>query len=474
MPSDGLGYFLLFVAFIALAVGLVNLRKAKKLLAAPFKKTGEIGTLGQSPDPKGAISTQGNLLVSEPLIAPCSGKPCAYFEIEVERMWQKTEMTENGAKTSKGTTKVLTEKQGGVFYLDDGSGAATIDARQKAVADDPKKDLVQSFEQVQNVVAGDAYFGQFKATIPYDTSSGQSTVGIKCTERLLTADGQLFVMGKLQGSAITTSDGMLGKLMISRKGREALVGSAQKWSKVGLIAAAITALPGLVVAIFGDHTRSASVASTITDETSTPYSSRIYSKSGTSVEWNVTNAGKYEVAIHGTGKSATYKLWPEVALMSAGEQLAHRESTDLTKLVACVAPGAYTFDIKDSSNFAASGGQGFELTVKKVAESVPCDGQDKRPALTQATLAVQPAPARAAAKNVGSSLNAAIPANPVAPAAAKGDAGATVNADPVVLNAATSAAAPAPVAPASGSASAPAPAPKPPAKKGPAAKPAKH
>lgn len=465
MPSDGLGFFLLFLAFVALAVGLVNLRKAKKLLAAPFKKTGEIGTLGQSPDPKGAISTQGNILVSEPLIAPCSGKPCAYFEVEVERMWQKTEMTENGAKTSKGTTTVLTEKQGGVFYLDDGSGAATIDARQKAAADDPKKDLVQSFEQVQNVVAGDAYFGQFKATIPYDTSSGKSTIGIKCTERLLTPDGQLFVMGKLQGSAITTSDGMLGKLMLSRKGREALVGSAQKWSKVGLIAAAITALPGLVIAIFGDHTRSAPVASRLTNETTAPYSARIYSKSGTSVAWDVTNAGKYEVTVHGTGKSATYKLWPEVALTSAGQELAHRESTDLTKLVACVGPGAYSFDIKDSSSFEASGGQGFELVIKKVAESVPCDGKDNRPALSQATMANLPSPARQPAAKQAAPLTAPS-AN--APAAAKGSDAGVITADNVKAAASAS---PTPLAPASASASTPLPAPKPPVKKGAAAKP---
>jgi len=415
MPSDALGFVLLFVAFIALAVGLINLRKAKKLLSAPFKKTGEISMLGQSPDPSGAISTEGNVIVNEPLISPCSGRPCVYFEVEVERMWQKTEMTENGAKTSKGTSNVVTEKQGGVFYLDDGSGAATIDARAKASAND-RKDLVQSFEQVQNVVAGDVYFGQFKANVPYDTTSGRSTIGVKCTERVLTADGSLFVLGKLQGNAISTSDGMLGKLMLSRKGRDALVGKAQKWQKVGLIAAAVSAVPGLIIAIFGDHTRAPVALDQIKDTTESAYTSRLYSKSGKAVPWEVTTGGKYEIAVKGTGTSKTFRLWPDLDLVQLDKNLAHRSSTDVTKMVACVAPGSYSLEIKDSSGFEASGGQGFEVTVKNAMESAQCDGTDTRPALTQAKLATQPAPRPlAAAAAVGAAAAAAKGANAGAP-----------------------------------------------------------
>lgn len=481
MPSDSLGFVLLFIAFVALAVGLVNLRKAKKLLSAPFKKTGEISMLGQSPDPSGAISTEGNVIVNEPLTAPCSGRPCVYFEVEVERMWQKTEMTENGAKTSKGTSNVVTEKQGGVFYLDDGSGAATIDARAKASANE-RKDLIQSFEQVQNVVAGDVYFGQFKSNVPYDTTSGRSTIGVKCTERILTADGSLFVLGKLQGNAITTSDGMLGKLMLSRKGRDALVGKAQKWQKVGLIAAAVSALPGLIIAIFGDHTRAPIALDQIKDITADAYTSRIYSKSGKSVAWEVTTAGKYEVAVKGTGTSKTYRLWPELNLVQNGTDLAHRSSTDVTKMVACVAPGTYSLDVKDTSGFEASGGQGFEVTVKKAAESAQCDGTDNRPALTQAKLATQPAPRPvAAAAAVGAAVGAAKAAAPSAgapgngasaapagqssaePTAAAGDAGTKAATTANLVGSPNAASAPAAAPAASASASA-TPAPKPPVK----------
>lgn len=409
MPAV-LGYVLVVVGLLLGVGGLLRFMKAKKLLAAPYKKTGEIGTLGQSPDPKGLISTEGNVVVQQPLQAPCSGQPCVYYEIEVTRLWEKTELTENGTKTSKGSTSVLNEKHGGVFYLDDGSGPATIDAREKAAADDASKDLTQSFEQVQNVSAGDVYFGQFRASIPHD--SDRVTTGVKCVERVMSADGTAFVIGKLNQGAITPQDGMLGKLTISRRGREALVGGAKKMATILFAAAGVFTLPGIVISIIGEASAPSVDACALNNETvaDKACTGRISSNAGDTKTWTVTQPGKYEITVRGTGRSSTWKLWPEVDVTMGAQKVAHNSSTDTLKTTACVSAGTYSIAIKDTSESSSKvkGGQGYELTIKKATdESAKCDGDDLRPASPAGS-----APALASAAVSGAAAAKAPPATP--------------------------------------------------------------
>jgi len=386
MPAV-LGYVLVVVGLLLGVGGLLKFMKAKKLLAAPFKKTGEIGTLGQSPDPKGLISTEGNVVVQQPIQAPCSGQPCIYYEIEVTRLWEKSELTENGTKTSKGSTKVFSQEVGGVFYLDDGSGPATIDAREKAAADDAGKDLVQSFEQVQNAAAGDVYFGQFRASIPYD--SNVVTTGIKCVERVMSPDGTAFVIGRLNQGAITPQDGMLGKITISRRGREALVGGAKKMATILFAAAGVFALPGIVISITGEASAPSVDACALTNETADKAcTGRISSNAGDTKTWTVTQPGKYAITVRGTGKSSTWKLWPEVDVTMGAQKVAHKSSTETLTTTACVSAGTYSIAIKDTSDASSKvkGGQGYELTIKKAADdSAMCDGEDLRPAAAAAS-----------------------------------------------------------------------------------------
>ncbi len=403
MPAV-LGYVLVVVGLLLGVGGLVQFLKAKKLLAAPFRKTGEIGTLGQSPDPKGLISTEGNVVVSQPLTAPCSGQPCIYFEVEVSRMWEKSELTENGTKTSKGTTNVLTEKHGGVFYLDDGSGPATIDAREKAGADDAGKDLTQSFEQVQNVASGDVYFGQFRANVPHNSDS--MTTGVKCVERIMTADGTAFVIGRLNSGAITPTDGMLGKLTISRRGRDALIGGAKKMSTILFAVGGVLLLPGIGISIFGEASAPSVDACVLTNETpdTAICHARVTTNTGDTKTWTVTQPGKYELTVKGTGKSSTWKLWPELTVTMAGKKVAYKSTTDVTKAIACVSAGTFSVGVRDTSDATSKvkGGQGYDLSIKKVTDdTLSCDGEDLRPAaapVALASAAVTDAGAKAAPK----------------------------------------------------------------------------
>ena len=95
-----LGFLLLGLGVIGLVFGVLQQLKKKKILAAPFKKTGEIAANPQAGDAKGNISTEGTVRVQQPLVAPCSGKPCVYYEIKVERMWEKLQPLDQGKRST--------------------------------------------------------------------------------------------------------------------------------------------------------------------------------------------------------------------------------------------------------------------------------------------------------------------------------------------------------------------------------------
>ena len=124
-----LGIVMIVLGIVGVVVGFLQWQKMKKILAAPFKKTGEIAANPQVADAKGLISCEGAVQVQQPLVAPCSGKPCLYYEVKVERMWEKQEATEDGVKTKKGTSTVTTTEVGSQFYVNDGSGPVGVDGR---------------------------------------------------------------------------------------------------------------------------------------------------------------------------------------------------------------------------------------------------------------------------------------------------------------------------------------------------------
>ncbi|MEW5743754.1 MAG: hypothetical protein AB1938_32880, partial [Myxococcota bacterium] len=110
-----MGMLLLIVGLGVLGFGLMQHLKGKRILAAPFKKTGDIAKNPVSEDPKGAMSTEGRVLPpAQALLSPASKTPCLYYELKIERIYEKTETTQDGTKTVKGTETLDTIKGGSV------------------------------------------------------------------------------------------------------------------------------------------------------------------------------------------------------------------------------------------------------------------------------------------------------------------------------------------------------------------------
>lgn len=361
-----LGFFLVFLAFAGLLFGLLQHLKGKKILAAPFRKTGEIAQNPGVADAKGIVSCEGAVSAQQPAIAPCSGTACIYYEIQVVQEWSKHVMTENGSKTEKGKDTIQTVKSGAVFFVDDGSGPIAIDPREGMDVE-----LDKSFEQSQNVSYGDVMFGQFHTNVPA-ASGDKHGHAVKVLEKIVPVQGAMFVMGQLANQAISKPQGMLGTLRASRKGRSALLGATKRNAMIGFVAGGLFFLPGTGLAIFADPpapTLPGEGACNILDESKGGEwcSGKIYNDDGSDIPFTVTQAGTFEIK----GGPPRGKKIPVIAAISVTDEAgkafvadAHEHATlDLE-------PGKYTINIKDSVAGDAAhfkGGFSYELLVKRTA-----------------------------------------------------------------------------------------------------------
>jgi len=360
-----LGFFLIFVALIAGVVGLMQHLKMKKILAAPFKKTGEIASNPSVADPQGRISTEGAVQPGQQqLIAPCSGKPCLYYEIEVIQHWHRYVTTENGTKKETGRSTINTTKVGSHFFVNDGSGPVGVDATKGMDVE-----LEKSFNQKQGVSWGDVTFGQGFRTSVSVPGGDKTGDGVECIEKLVAPTGNLFVMGKLAGGNITKEDGMLGKLLASTKGRDKLVGSTKTKALAGFIGAGVSMLIGLPVAIFADPPAPGVNYCNITDQTEPGHkcTGKIYNDNGETVSFKVTKAGTYH--IHAQAPSTVkIPLQPVINVTnSTGKSFAKDEHSDAEVELE---PGDYKINITDAYKGDAKhfqGGFSFELEVKQTS-----------------------------------------------------------------------------------------------------------
>jgi hypothetical protein len=407
-----------FFGLVGLVFGLLQHLKGKKILAAPFKKTGEIAQNPGVADAKGIVSCEGAVSAQQPAMAPCSGTPCLYFEIEVIQEWSKHVITEDGSKTEKGKDTVQTVKSGAVFFVDDGSGPMAIDPRQGMDVE-----LDKSFEQEQNVSYGDVQFGQFHTHVPH-ASGDKHGHGVKVIEKIVPIQGGMFVMGQLANQTITKPSGMLGTLRASRKGRAALLGATKRNSMIGFIAGGLFFLPGTGLSIFADPPAPVAAgegACNILDQSKPGdwCSGKIYNDDGSDVPLTVTQAGTFEI----NGGPPRGKKIPVIAALSVKDETGKSLVADAHEHASLdLQPGKYTINIKDSIPGDAAhfkGGFSYELNVKRTAVLASADaGPGASASASASASATAAALAKPVPKAAGPGVKAAAAAKSTAAAAA--------------------------------------------------------
>ncbi|MDP3503801.1 MAG: GIDE domain-containing protein [Myxococcales bacterium] len=360
-----MGILLLLVGVAVLGFGLFQHTKGKRILSAPFKKTGELKSNPTTSDPKGAISTEGKVIApAQQLLSPCTKQPCLAYEVKIERLWEKVETTEDGTKTVKGSDTLDTLKGGAVFGLDDGSGVFTIDVSKGADFDNFK----DGFKKELNGRgwASQIQFGELNYDLPVLSDSEKYTIGFKATEKYVPVEGSLFVLGKLEGASIVKPGWR--SLMTSSKGRDGLMGSITKKKKFSFIGGGITAVLSIPAMLFGPSIDtsgpSSSCESALTD-TRVKCSDRVSSKSGETYTWTVTKGGEYQLTVFAPS-SKKVAFDPELVIEDAkGEVLADTEGGVGGNAVAKlhVEPGTYKLTVKPGDDYMVKGGFGFDLEI---------------------------------------------------------------------------------------------------------------
>jgi hypothetical protein len=287
------GILVLLFTVVPALVAVLQYRKMKKILAAPFRKTQEVATNPQSADAKGLVSCEGAIIApQQPLYAPVSGRPCLAYKVELRQNWHRYVKTENGMKRETGSSNITTQKVGSVFYVNDGSGPVAVDSTKGI-----DTDYEQSAKQVQGVAWGDVQFGNFRWSVS-SPGGDKSADSVECIESVVRPDGSVFVMGKLVGGGITQEAGLFGNLLMSRKGRTALVGSTKRNATIGAVLAGLCLVSGAPMAIFGEDPPPSAHkdACEIVDESapSEPCTGKITDDLGKTLTFTVTKPGTFE------------------------------------------------------------------------------------------------------------------------------------------------------------------------------------
>ncbi len=362
-----MGGILLLIGVAVLGFGLMQHFKGKRILAAPFKKTGELSKNPSSPDPKGAMSTEGKVVPpAEELLSPCTKQPCLAYEVKIERLYEKTETTQDGTKTVKGSETLETVKGGAVFGLDDGSGVMMIDVSKGADFDNFK----DGYKKELNGHSGSSHiqFGELTFDVPVIGSDKGWTTGFKATEKFVPVEGNLFVLGKLEGASLVKPGWR--SMMTSSKGREGLLGSIQKKKKFSFIGggvAAVISIPLMIFAPAADpNAVSAYCESALTDGRAR-CSATVSDLDGQKYTWTVTKPGKYELSVFAPKKKIS--LDPQLVVTdAAGEELANEigatGGTAATTLD--LKAGTYDVTVRPGDGYMVKGGFSFDLQIKSL------------------------------------------------------------------------------------------------------------
>jgi hypothetical protein len=369
-----LGWFMVAVAVILAIAGLLQQSKAKKILAAPFKKTGEVASNPQVADPKGMISTEGAVSTQQPVNAPCSNQPCVYYELKVEKQIEESKMTDRGMQTTKTWKNVSEQKQGSIFYVNDGSGPVAVQAMDSIDAD------------LKQVYSGAPPGGQGLGILANMLTGaifnhGERIIQYRATEKIIPAQGNLFVMGKLAGGQITKTDGMMGKLMLSTKGREGLVGHTKKMAMIMFIVGGVLFVGGVPLGIFGGTPKDTSCKPTIENDLKEPCNASLKTEKPDTYTWKVTKAGVYEINVT-QPSDATENMMANIVVRQGDwplaidfNPLAFVNGDAHTKVA--LDKGTYQIDISNyRANTHIEGGFRYILAIKRSGD-LPKDGVTK-------------------------------------------------------------------------------------------------
>jgi hypothetical protein len=285
-----LGIGMLVVGALVVIGGIVTRGKAKRILATPLRKTGEAA------NGAGMASFEGQVKAWQPLTAPCSNQPCVYYNLKIEKKVKE----KRGNQTTTSWKTVSDQHQGSAFQLDDGSGPVLIQGQEALDAD-----LVQTYSGPPPGGQGLGALASMVANVM--SSRDEEILEYRATEKIIPVDARLFALGQLDG-------GQLGKpanrkLLVSTRGRDALVGSTKRLATILFAFGGLVAAGGIPIMILKPgEARPCGVLEDVVGEcavTSTVVEKDMSQSDGTKkmtkmqehiLDWTVTRSTKFELS----------------------------------------------------------------------------------------------------------------------------------------------------------------------------------
>ncbi len=285
-----IGLIVAGVGLLLVLIGVFTRKRAGRIVAAPFMKTGEAARAN------GAASAQGVVGVQQALAAPCSNTPCAFFKISVERKVKHS----RGGQTSTKWQKMFDGANGGQFAIDDGSGPVYVQ-----VTDPVDGELEQTFKGLPPGGPGLGSLAQFQ-TLDIPVGPDEQILEYRATEQIIRVGAPVFVLGTAQGGQLTRG---AGRIMVSTRGRDALIGSTKRKALLLLLAGGLVTAAGAVVAIvqpgvakgcgaLKDEQAACAISSPVMtlDMPQADGSKKPTRIRRATLAWEVTKGGKYELA----------------------------------------------------------------------------------------------------------------------------------------------------------------------------------
>ncbi|MFO0604620.1 MAG: GIDE domain-containing protein [Polyangiales bacterium] len=253
-----IGTILLFIGVLALIGGVIQKVRAGRLGNTPFAGTGQVATQGRSlADPKGSISTQGQVQTQQVLTSPVSGAPCVYYAMKLEVEW-----TDNNVQSKYTVTE---DAQAVPFALNDGSGPAVVRIDPKRGGEFP---VTKPFDRKKFSRGLMASIGQkplevtaqftIPASVQVQGPLGRMievpvTATYFVSEQFLEPKGPLYVNGKLGDDGAITSPSWTS-LILADKSRDDLLASTMGFSKKAFIAGGVMSPLGVIGLVVGHLT----------------------------------------------------------------------------------------------------------------------------------------------------------------------------------------------------------------------------
>jgi hypothetical protein len=225
-----IGLVVVFVGLIAFAWGILQKRRADRLIDARLLATGALNSLFDG-RPHGQICVQGAVICDSPLYSPVTNRPCLYYRVRRVAVF--------------GTIERLIEERcfAAPFAIDDGSGRAWIDARNGG-----ELEPLQSSRSQTTSPEGHVY---------------------RVEEQVLPLCRSLFVCGKISDEGVVAhvenpgrpllaiEPPESGSMIISTRSRSHLLRETSKRAKVALAFSFVASVLGCTIATTGAPFQSA-------------------------------------------------------------------------------------------------------------------------------------------------------------------------------------------------------------------------